>query len=347
MSWRNVRGHDHLVTAFDEVVRRGRLAHAYLFVGPPGIGKQFFARELAKAILCENPPGTGLEGCDRCPGCMQVEAETHPDFFVCRRPEDKHELPVALMRELSANLSLTPARGRGRVAIIDDADDLNEESANCFLKTLEEPPPKSLLILIGTSPELQLPTIVSRCQVVRFAPLSQELVTELLRAQPLEDASVIPRVARQSGGSMGKAVALADPALWKFRRMLLEHLTARKIDRVELAARWNEFVEEAGKESAAQRRRAALVLTLLIDFLKDALAASLGQADSSVDADEKKSLHAVASRLEPDAILQLLERCLEADMQIDRRAQLGLVVEALADALGQQVGRAASEAART
>ena len=101
MSWQRVRGHDALIAAFDRAVRRGRLAHAYLFAGPPGVGKRLFALELAKAILCENPPphptlspsgGEGrvrgkLEACDRCAACSQVEAGTHPDFFATGRPE--------------------------------------------------------------------------------------------------------------------------------------------------------------------------------------------------------------------------------------------------------------------
>ncbi|HZU37697.1 MAG TPA: DNA polymerase III subunit delta' [Gemmataceae bacterium] len=337
MSWQRVRGHDHLVQAFDQARRRRRLAHAYLFAGPPGIGKRLFATELAKTVLCENPPAGRFEACDQCAGCLQIEAGTHPDFFVYQRPEDKHELPIEMMRALSRDLALKPARGRGRVAIIDDADDLSEEAANCFLKTLEEPPPGSLLILIGTSPELQLSTIVSRCQVVRFAPLSESLITELLRSQPLEDTALIPRVARLSGGSMGKAVALADPSLWDFRHRLLEALTAAKMDRVQLAESWNQFIEEAGKESASQRQRAALVLGLVIDFLNQALLLRIGKAPHEDDVTEKKLLKALSDRLDAESMLQLLERCLEADMQIDRRAQLGLVIEALVDALGQQI----------
>src|SRR6266481_3872353 len=229
-----------MVAAFARAVARGRLAHAYLFAGPPGVGKRLFALELAKAILCENPPphptlspsgGEGrvrgkLEACDRCAACSQVEAGTHPDFFATGRPEEKLEFPIEVMRELCRNFSLKSARGRGKVAIIDDADDLNEESANCFLKTLEEPPPRSVLLLIGSSPERQLPTIVSRCQVVRFAPLPAADVADLLRAGGVEDAALIELLLPLSEGSPGAARALSDPALWDFRSTLLQGLTA-------------------------------------------------------------------------------------------------------------------------
>src|SRR5581483_1605432 len=171
MSWQRIVGHDHWIEAFTRVARRHRLAHAYLFVGPAGVGKRMFAEELAKALLCEQNDSNAadfiLAACDRCDACLQVEARTHPDFFLVARPEEKNEIPVESMRALCGSFGLKPARGKGKIAILDDADDLNEESANCFLKTLEEPPPRSIFFLIGTSVERQMATVVSRCQVVR------------------------------------------------------------------------------------------------------------------------------------------------------------------------------------
>src|SRR4051812_25348165 len=92
VSWQRIRGHDDLIESFDRVVRRNRLAHAYLFAGPPGVGKRLFANELAKALLCEAPPSGRLEACDHCHACIQVEAQTHPDLFVTGRPEDSLEV---------------------------------------------------------------------------------------------------------------------------------------------------------------------------------------------------------------------------------------------------------------
>src|SRR5207237_8117517 len=130
-----------------------------------------------------------------------------PDLQVAAHPADKSEFPVELMRGLARSLDLKPARGRGRIVIIDDADDFNEESANCFLKTLEEPPPGALLILIGTSVERQLATIVSRCQVIPFRPLTEGVVAELLTGQGIEDQALVQRLARLRDGSMSLALA--------------------------------------------------------------------------------------------------------------------------------------------
>jgi DNA polymerase-3 subunit delta' len=335
VSWQRVRGHEPVVQMFDRVVQRGRLAHAYLFSGPPGVGKRLFAEELAKALLCESPQGTHLEACDRCAACIQAAAGTHPDLFIAGRPEESLELPIDVMRELCQSFSLKSARGRGKVAILDDADDLNDAAANCFLKTLEEPPPRSVLLLIGTSPDRQLSTIVSRCQVVPFMPLSESLVAELLREQGLEDADLIDRLARMSGGSVGQALALADPALWEFRATLLANLCKAPVDSVALAQAWVRFVEEAGKEASAQRRRAALVLTFLIQFLHAALALSVGGTPRLAEPDDVRALQYLVQRINADQILAILDRCVDANMHIDRRVQLVLALEALMDALGR------------
>ena len=234
-----------------------RLAHAYLFVGPAGIGKRLFAKELAKALLCEakKRPGT-LEACDQCESCLLVDAGTHPDLFQVSRPEDKNEMPAEVMTNLCRDFCLKAARGHGKIGLIDDADDFNEESANCFLKTLEEPPPGSIFILLGTSLDRQLATIKSRCQMVRFAPLPDNHVRQLLQEQGVEDAAMLDRLVRLSGGSPGQALALADETLWQFRRSLLQAFAQPKVDSVALGKSLVEFAEEAGKETASQRRRA-------------------------------------------------------------------------------------------
>src|SRR5579859_4865680 len=281
VSWSRIRGHEELARSFGDVVARGRLAHAYLFAGPPGIGKRLFARELAKAILCQKSKDP-IDACDRCSSCLLVEAGTHPDVILANRPEDKVEFPIDTIREVSEKLAMKPARGGYKFAILDDVDDFNDASANAFLKTLEEPPPKSVVILLATDPERQLPTILSRCQLVRFAPLAPALVAELLRAQAIEPERA-EQLARISGGSPGQALELADPELWNFRRTLVAELAKPAFDSVALAKTFFEFAEQAGKESGAQRRRVAHVVKLLIGVLDEALRVSAGGSLERVD----------------------------------------------------------------
>jgi DNA polymerase III subunit delta' len=336
MSWSQILGHRDRIDAFRRIVARKRLAHAYLFVGPPGIGKRRIATELAKALLCEKPAGP-LDACDQCDACLLVDAGTHPDLFLVRRPEEKNEMPIEVMKDFCRDFSFKPARGHGKVGIIDDADDFNEESANCFLKTLEEPPPNALLILIGTSLDRQLMTIKSRCHMVRFAPLPDVELRTLLEKQADIAPALLDRVVRVSAGSPGQALALADESLWNFRRDLLKGLVQAKVESVALGRKFVEFAEEAGKEGSLQRRRAAQALALLIASFTDVLRVQAGVAPRSAEAAELPLLEALANRAQADKILALLERCLETETHTSRYVQLSLVLEGLMDALGQML----------
>src|SRR5256885_14018551 len=215
MSWQSIRGHDQVVEKFRRALANGRLASTFLFVGPPGIGKRTFALKLAQGLLCERVPEVRLEPCGECPSCHQVASLNHPDVETIAKPADKAFIPVELLigdaehrmrAGLCYSISLKPYSGRRKIAIIDDADYLNKEGANCLLKTLEEPPPQSVLILIGTSEQRQLPTIRSRCQIVRFQSLAEQDVAELLVERGIcDDPAIAKAAAAKSGGSLARA----------------------------------------------------------------------------------------------------------------------------------------------
>jgi DNA polymerase-3 subunit delta' len=344
MSWSKIVGHRTWIDAFAEVIRRRRLAHAYLFVGPQGVGKRLFARELAKAMLCEHSTPEKFEACDTCASCQLVDAGTHPDLFLVGKPEDKNEMPVETMRELCGNFSLKSSRGRGKVGILDDADDLNEESANCFLKTLEEPPPGSVFILLCTSLEGQLPTIRSRCQTIRFAPLTEAETKEVLSRQELADPTLLPRLLHLAGGSPGQALELADPAIWEARNLVLAGLAQPKIDAVGLGKRITEFAEDAGKETVLHRQRANRLLRLLLQAWQDAARVTVGGQPPSADAEDARLLQSLAQGRSAETFLSLMERSLEAETQIGRYIQLGLVLEGLLESWAQILERGRKEA---
>jgi DNA polymerase-3 subunit delta' len=322
------------------MARQGRFPHALLFVGPEGVGKHLAARTLAQALLCERHGEAELEPCGACPSCLQVVARSHPDVLLVAKPEEKHELPIATIRTLCLDLGLKPMRGGRRVAIVDDADDLSEEAANAFLKTLEEPPPGAVLVLIGTSPELQLDTILSRCRVVRFEPLDEATLTAiLLEERVVTEADEARRLAARGEGSVGRAVGLADPELSRFRQDLLATLAdPRGLDAPGLSKQFEAFVNDAGKESVLRRERARLLVGELARFFRGVVWETVGAAAPGADADDARHAGAIAERLGPEAAIRLADRCLEAEYQVARKAHLPLIADALFHDLGRGLG---------
>ncbi len=329
MAWTDVRGHDDARQQLLTAVGRGRLGHAYLFVGPAGVGKHRFAVEFAKAVLCESPPAA-FTACDRCPACAQVSAGTHPDFATFAKLDDKQEFTVDVARDVVGSLGLRPVRGKGKVCVIDDGDDLNEEAANTLLKTLEEPPAGSVLILLATSTDTQLPTILSRCQVLHFHPLSAADLKLALIDQGITDPAELAQLVSVGGGSVGLAVALADPAVAAFRSAFLNALGANRPDAFAVAKLMNEFVAAAGKESKDRRERAGVVVRMGLDVLRAGLRAAVGgvlPAGPERAAAERWAL-AGAER-----VADALDAATDADRGIDRRAQLEVLLDGFADVL--------------
>ena len=315
--WRGIVGHDAVVDRFRQTLSSGRLASTYLFVGPSGIGKRRFALELAHSLICTESLETALEPCGRCESCRLFAAGSHPDLEVVGLPPDKSALPISLFigddqhrnqEGLCHRIALKPYYGRRRIAIVDDADHFSIPSANCLLKTLEEPPPSALLILLGTSPARQLPTIRSRSQVVRFAPLDQdEVVRILMETGAITDPQQAARAAEYSEGSVERALQMADPALRDFRRELLRELTLPVLESVRLARMVQPFVDEAGKVASQRRERLRIVMGFAVDYFRTQLRES--------------------GEMPPHAIIHALDACLSSLEYVDRNANLATVVQ--------------------
>ncbi|QEL19675.1 DNA polymerase III subunit [Limnoglobus roseus] len=336
MAWERIHGHDAIRRQFQAAFARGRLGHAYLFTGPSGVGKRLFALELAKALLCESPL-TPLTACDHCSSCALVTAETHPDVHVSRKLEDKNEYTVDVIAEVCKFLQLTPTRGTRKICLLEDGDDINEQSANKFLKNLEEPYPGTTIVILSTSADAQLPTIRSRCQIVPFSPLGAEAITKILAENEITDRAKADRLVRLAGGSAGQALALSDDAVWDFRATLLQALGSPRIASAPLVEKWSEFVESAGKESPAQRARASVVLRLLADLLSQAMRLAHGGGGDGLEPMEAEKLQRFADKVGVDGLVELLEKCVEADYWIDRRVQLPLLAELVVEKISRSV----------
>lgn len=338
MAWQGIEGHDDVVARFVRAEARGRIAGSYLFTGPAGVGKGAFAKALAKSLVCLDPR-PGLVACGHCSSCVQAAAGSHPDVDIVAKPADKSTIPLECfigdkahrMREgLCWRILLQPAVGARKVAIILDADALAEEAANCLLKTLEEPPPGAVMILVGTGPERQLPTIRSRCQLIRFGPLDAGVVERILaedlaRAGDDTSPAAIAAAAAASGGSIDRARLMLDPDMGAFRERLVGLLARRPLAGVELSRETSAIVEAAGKEAPPRRARLTAVLAAAIEFYR---AASRHAATGELPHDPVMARGVACWAADADEATAALEQTLDALDGIDRNAHLPTLVDA-------------------
>src|SRR5713101_6862072 len=177
MPFNTIIGHERPKRFLQAALRSQRLAHALLFHGEEQIGKLLTARVLAQAVNCEAAPAPDPpDACGACRSCRQIEAGSHPDVTILTATGEKVETDHT--REIESRFIYRPLIGRQKIVILDNADLLRREGANALLKTIEEPPPDSLIVLVSSRPEALLPTIRSRCQEIRFAPLALDVVEE-------------------------------------------------------------------------------------------------------------------------------------------------------------------------
>lgn len=322
--------HDLVHRRFERTLARGRLASTYLFVGPVGVGKRTFALKLAAAVLCPHTPLGSLAACGACESCRLMETSGHPDLLEASLPAGKSTLPLGLFigegdkrnREgLCHDIALKPYLGQRRVAIIDDADALSMESANCLLKTLEEPPPRSLLILISTSLSRQLPTIRSRSQIVRFGPLSVAAVGRVLQEKSLVQEDEDPRpLAEASGGSVSAALQARDADSQEFQQQFVRLLAAPRFDPVRLAKDATAFANDSGDDAGSRRTAALGLMAVAMDHFR-------GQMMEQPAPDQAEEC------------LRSLDACLDAEVAVTRNANLSTVLQAWLHRLWQVKSR--------
>jgi DNA polymerase-3 subunit delta' len=295
-----------------------RLPGAMLFTGEEGIGKKLFALEIARALNCRTPKDN--EACGVCSSCVRIRRlnyptrddadewtqiiwTDHPDVGLVIAP--RRVLRVEQMRQIEKEANFRPFEGKARVFLIDEADKLNDASANALLKVLEEPPRTSFLILITARPAMLLPTILSRCQMIRFSPLTPAEIESHLVKTDL-DAKTARLRARAAGGSMGRALSGDLVTFTSQRKAMLKVLNALVLsnDRAQLLRSAEQLNEAQYKDEFEDR------LDVLETLIRDAWMLSLG-VDSSrtVNEDLSAELKEVAQKMDPsragDWILQI------------------------------------------
>lgn len=336
MDWNELYGMDVPRSQLGKAISAGRLGHAHILAGPEGSGRRTFALMVARHRLCENRRGDqhngALASCGTCAGCKQVDTGTHPDCQTWTKPEEDKYFKIETMRKLIENLSLKSTSGCGRIAIIEPADDFSTETSNCFLKTLEEPAPGMWIALICQNPESLLPTIRSRCQMLRFHPLSREDVEHILESKGLKDIAVRREIARLSEGLPGLALRLMEPA----ERSFWSDCRAMVLARPFVGSSWADLVKgkiEGLTGGPIQRAAIRAVLRLHMGLWSDLLRIIHGLEPRCQPETAERSLAEVANRLDATRLTTLAEATTAANDRIRYGATLALAIESMGDAL--------------
>jgi len=324
MSLGKLIGNANVREALDRAVERDRLPHALLFAGPEGVGKRAFAVELARALLCERP--VAAESCDECPSCLRVSKREHLDLRVFE-PEGAF-VKIAQMRELAREAFQRPFEGRRRVLVVDEAHRLREEAANAILKTLEEPPPTTVIVLVTDQPYAMLATIRSRCRTLHFSPIETDEIERYLAAnykRPAEDTRLLARIAM---GRIGRALA-TDLSVFRERRkemLALLEVLASGGDRLRLM-KAAQFLSDAAKKERSEFDERIDVFLLLC---RDVYGLTLGEPTSSIaNVDVALRLEQVAASVTPPRVARWVEAFDRLVVQMRQNVNRQLALESI------------------
>ena len=316
-SLNSVLGHDWAVSLLAHSVERDHAAHAYLLTGIDHIGKSTLARFLAQTLNCVASP----RPCGRCRTCALIAAGKHPDLHLVA-PEG-NTLKIDQVRALQHDLALSPMEGRYRVAIVEGMDRATPEASNALLKTLEEPPPHVVMILIAPEAESLLPTIVSRCQLIALRPLSLEAVRAALIERWQVDSERAETLAHLSGGRLGWAVmAIQDESLLARRAQWIDDLI--RLTGQGRAERFAYAEMMAGDPLTARE-----TLRLWQTWWRDVMLLATGSGAMLIHSDRQDALRAQASHFGVDRARAAASRLAQALWQLDRNANTRLALEVL------------------
>jgi len=368
MAWQSILDQERVVTALRRALSSERVAHAYLFHGPDGVGKRAVALEMARALQCTEQ---AEEACGECRACQKTRRMVHPDVHVlfpypkgtdeddvAARIDRLGESPYAavdyvrrpslsdptetsnkqvmyhierVQEDLLRPMSFRPAEGQYKVAVLTDVEHMNETAANAFLKLLEEPPPQTIFLLTTSRPEQLLPTIISRCQRLRFDPLLPESIEEALVEREGMAADTASMLARMADGSYSRALDLSENEdLMASRELVLDYFRAAYTQKV---SSLTDCIDEL---SSRGRERVKNMLRLMLRWVRDLmLYRTMGDEAPLVNVDQADAVARFCDNL-PDADLEGMVTLVEEALHLtERNVRLSLILTALAQSLAR------------
>jgi len=356
---RDIIGQEQAISRLGRYLRSGMMPHAMLFAGPAGVGRRTTAVALARMLLCEgredeSVPFETKASCGKCEACRMMTAGSHPDFHLiykelARYHEDPkvrsrvmQDLGIPVIRSfLIAPASRSAARGRGKVFVVLEAELLSIPAQNALLKTLEEPPEGTTIILVCSKPDRLLATTLSRCAMLRFSLLPHEFVSDKLKEAGVEEAEA-RFWAAFTDGSIGRGLSLARQGMYELKRKFVDalaaqppggdsslseqmHNAAEKLAKKETAeVKKADDGAEMSKELASRRAIGAM-LELIASAYRDAMALAAGADRPLVNNDQRPAVEAIAAIFRPEQIAEIIQSLSRSEQLLWRNANRKIV----------------------
>lgn len=356
MNLSNIFCQDRAVDTLQRAYSAQRIPHSYIFAGSQGIGKFTTARCWAKLLLCQSPVKKDdfADSCGKCPSCQAFEDNRHPDFhhiykelteFVSDpqiRKRTPIDLPIIVVREfIIAKVQIKPALSATKVFVVSEAEKLNQESQNALLKTLEEPPNGSFIVLLCTKLDNLLPTTRSRCQIISFGPVSEDkIIAHLAEAEINKQEAKF--WARFTAGSIGQAELFSklEPSFYEVKKQFLNRLcSSAPADAVDFAQwinstaaqlteSWQKLKADTSKSDIGRQVKKTFVL-MLTSALDDAMKLKFTEPGGMTNSDQPHQIKTLTQKYDPQKCAELIEDCFQANRFIDASVNEKLVFERL------------------
>lgn len=357
IGFKDIIGQDEAVNRLRSAIRLGRLPHALLFGGPVGVGRRTLAGALAGAVLCPNSASDeSIDACGRCEDCRLLESGSHPDLHMIYKELAAHhpeatvrssvmqELGVPIIRHFLISAAMqSPTRGKGKVFVVQEAELMSDVAQNALLKTLEEPPPGVIIILLCQRPEELLPTTLSRCSMIRLGPLPRDLVAQRL-VQAGTDEPQSRFWADFTMGSLGESLRLAGKDLYQTKMEIVHRLASMgRAGEGGLADDLAKTMEKLAKQEVkdvkdrdggdlsaklASRKSLAVMLRLIACAYQDAMRLKgqpEGQDVELVNSDQAQDIAAIAAKFTQRDLADIIEQLSEYERLLWRNVSPKLV----------------------
>ena len=358
MSLKEIFCQDKAIDILQRAFAADRVPHAYIFAGPEGVGKSETACRWAKLLLCEKPVMENgfTDSCGLCKSCRLLDAGSHPDFnsvykelleFTKDNQNKKTpvEFAIDVVREfVIAKVSNKPTLSLRKVFVLSETEKLNNESQNCLLKVLEEPPEYCCIILLCTRLERLLPTVRSRCQIIRFSPIAEEKIIDKLKQFGLEESKA-RYFARLAQGSLGQGcklaqLELADTGLYETKKGLVNSLAEYQysdaLDMAEqllavskkIAAAWAD-IDKATSRTDINRKAAGIIVRIIVSALHDAMKLGIMPQTDLINFDQPRQLKKLTERFDAEKSAEKIIDCYRTLRWIDSAVNEKLIFEQL------------------